>query len=103
MRVFAELGASCIDAVTPAPMGDLTPRQCREEAGPDLLLSGGVPPDVWAPDSSDEAFRQAVLDWLEIRTWSPRLVANAGDHVPPGAPEYRIETMRDMVSRYGRY
>ena len=100
---FAELGASCADAVTPAPMGDLTPRQCREEAGPDMVLSGGVPPNQWLPGTSDEEFKQAVLDWLEIRKLSPRLVANAGDQVPPGAPEYRIEMMRDLVEQYGRF
>lgn len=103
LRAFAGIGASCIDAVTPAPMGDLTPRQCREEAGPQMVLSGGVPPNVWTPEVPDETFRRAVLDWLAIRRLSPRLVANAGDQVPPGAPEYRIALMREMVSQLGRY
>jgi len=103
LRCFAELGASCADAVTPAPMGDLTPEECRQEAGPDLILSGGVPPNLWLPEVSDEEFRQAVLRWLEIRRLSPRLIANAGDQVPPGAPEYRITMMRELVDRYGRY
>lgn len=103
LRVFAELGASCADAVTPAPMGDLTPEQCRQEAGPDLILSGGVPPNLWLPQTSDEEFRQAVLRWLEIRRHSSRLIANAGDQVPPGAPEYRITMMRELVDRCGRY
>ena len=55
------------------------------------------------PQASDDDFKRAVLDWLEIRTLSPRLIAAAGDQVPPGAPEYRIEMMRDLVERYGRY
>ena len=103
LRVFGELGASCADAVTPAPMGDLTPPQCRAEAGPDMVLSGGVPPDLWGPQSSDEVFKQAVLDWLAIRTTSPRLVAAAGDQVPPGAPEHRIDMMRELVEKNGRF
>ncbi|MBN1642031.1 MAG: hypothetical protein JXA09_12420 [Anaerolineae bacterium] len=103
LRVFGELGATCADAVTPAPMGDLTPAQCRAEAGPDMVLSGGVPPDLWEARSSDEAFRQAVIDWLAIRTASPRLVAAAGDQVPPGAPAYRIEMMRELVEQHGRF
>ena len=103
LRCFADLGASCADAVTPAPMGDLSPRQCREEAGPDMVLSGGVPPNLWLPEVPDDTFRQSVLDWLEIRKLSPRLVANAGDQVPPGAPEYRIEMMRELVEEHGRY
>jgi hypothetical protein len=84
-------------------MGDLSPRQCREEAGPDMVLSGGVPPNLWLPEVSDEEFKQSVLDWLAIRKLSPRLVANAGDQVPPGALEYRIELMRELVEEHGRY
>jgi len=103
LRAFANIGATCADAVTPAPMGDLTPLQCRQEAGPDMVLSGGVPPTAWMPQASDAAFEQAVLAWLAIRKLSPRLVANAGDQVPPGAPEQRIAMMRELVERHGRF
>ena len=68
-----------------------------------MVLSGGVPPNLWLPGVSDEEFRQAVLDWLEIRRLSPRIVANAGDQVPPNALEYRIEMMRDLVEKHGRF
>ena len=103
LREFAQIGADCIDAVTPQPGGDLTPRECREEAGPNLILSGGVPPAVWIEIHSDDEFRKSVLDWLEIRKASPRLIAAAGDQVPPGAPEYRIEMMRELVEEFGSY
>ena len=103
LHEFSQLGANCIDAVTPTPSGDLTPAQCRAEAGPDLILSGGVPPAVWLDTCTDDEFRRSVLDWLEIRKASPRLIASAGDQVPPGAPEYRIEMMRDLVERFGKY
>ena len=77
--------------------------ECRQEAGPDMVLSGGVPPNLWTADASDEAFRKVVLDWLVIRKESPRLIANAGDQVPPGALEYRIEMMRELVEEHGRF
>jgi hypothetical protein len=103
LRAMRDAGADCIDALTPAPMFDLTPEQCRDEAGPDLILSGGVPPNVWMPEASDEDFRGAVLAWLDIRRRSPRLIAAAGDQVPPGSPEYRIEMMRELVEKHGNY
>lgn len=103
LKAFADAGADCIDAVTPAPMFDLTPHQCRDEAGPNLILSGGVNPNVWIPEASDEEFREGVLAWLEIRTRSPRLIAAAGDQVPPGALEYRIDMMRELIEKHGRY
>jgi hypothetical protein len=96
-------GVDCADAVTPKPMGDLLPSEIRHEAGDRFILSGGVSPDLWRPESPDEAFRQAVLRWLELRARSSRLIANAGDQVPPGAPEYRIELMRDLVERHGKF
>jgi hypothetical protein len=103
LREFAGIGMDCIDATTPAPMGDLTPQQCRDEAGPNLILSGGVPPNVWTHDVSDDVFEKAVLDWLELRSRSPRLIANAGDQVPPHACEHRILLMRELVEKFGRY
>ena len=36
-------------------------------------------------------FKKTVLDGLELKKQSPRLIANAGDQVPPGAVEERIE------------
>jgi hypothetical protein len=103
LREFAQIGVDCIDAVTPSPGGDLTPAACRAEAGQRLILSGGVPPAVWVQSDDDEAFRRSVLAWLELRQAGPRLIAAAGDQVPPGTPEYRIEMMRDLVEKFGAY
>ena len=103
LEMIRETGADCADAVTPAPMGDLSPQECRDEAGPDFILSGGVPPNLWVPEVEEGEFRRAVMAWLDLRKRSPRLIANAGDQVPPGAPEQRILLMRDIVEQHGRY
>jgi uroporphyrinogen-III decarboxylase len=103
IEMIRDSGADCGDAITPKPMGDLTPEQCRDAAGDDFILSGGVPPDLWLPKVDENVFRQAVVDWLELRKRSPRLIANAGDQVPPGAEEDRIEIMRDLVNNHGKY
>jgi uroporphyrinogen decarboxylase-like protein len=103
LDMFASLGADCADAVTPTPMGDLDPAQCRREAGPDLILSGGVSPDLWLPDASLDHFCEAVMRWLALMKHGPRLIANAGDQVPPGAAEDRIAIMRDLIVLHGRY
>lgn len=103
LGMFAEIGADCADAVTPTPMGDLTAAECRQEAGPDMVLSGGVSPDLWLPRASTADFVRAVDAWLALRAESPRLIANAGDQVPPGALEERIGLMRDRVAAEGRW
>jgi len=103
IAMIRDAGADCGDAITPAPMGDLSPRACRAEAGPGFILSGGVPPNLWLPETPIEAFKQSVRDWLALRTCSPRLIANAGDQVPPYAAEERIEIMRELVEQHGRF
>jgi hypothetical protein len=100
---LAECGVDCIDAVTPAPLGDLTPEQCRAEAGPNLILWGGLPATVWDPRVREEDFAAAVRRWLDLRHVSPRLVLAPGDQVPPGTERRRIERVVELVERYGRY
>ena len=103
LRLLAECGADIADAVTPTPMGDLTPHQCRDEAGPHMTLWGGVPPTLWEPRSSDQAFDDAVRTWLDLRQTSPRLVLAPGDQVPPGTPLRRIERAAELAEADGRY
>ena len=103
IEMIRDSGADCGDAITPKPMGDLTAQQCRDAAGDDFILSGGVSPDLWLPEVDERVFKKAVLDWLELKKRSPRLIANAGDQVPPGAVEDRIEIMRDLVDKHGKY
>ncbi|MBN1558337.1 MAG: hypothetical protein JW951_09350 [Lentisphaerae bacterium] len=103
IRMIRETGADAGDAITPTPMGDLTPARCRDEAGPDFILSGGVSPDLWLPEVPLGVFEAKVREWLALKSRSPRLIANAGDQVPPGADEDRIRIMRDMVDGEGRY
>ncbi len=103
LKMFSDINADCADAVTPTPMGDMTPEECRQEAGCDMILSGGVSPELWLPNVDVETFKQAAIRWIDLKKQSPRLIANAGDQVPPGAVEDRIEIMRDLVEEYGRY
>ena len=102
LRMLRDVGADCADAVTPTPMGDLSPDECRSEAGPDFILSGGVSPDLWMPTTPLETFEAKVLEWLQQTHHTSRLIANAGDQVPPGAEERRITIMRDLVEEHGR-
>lgn len=101
--MICDSSADCGDAITPKPMGDLTAQQCRDAAGRDFIISGGVSPDLWLPNVDTDTFKKAVMEWLELKKQSPRLIANAGDQVPPGAVEDRIEIMRDLVDKYGKY
>ncbi len=67
IEMIRDSGADCADAVTPVPMGDLTPKQCRERAGNDFILSGGVSPDLWLPDVPIDVFKKSAVEWIRFR------------------------------------
>ena len=102
LSMIRDVGADCADAVTPAPTGDLSAAQCREEAGGQFILSGGVSPSLWMPTVPVERFTAHVLAWLAQKDRSFRFIANAGDQVPPGADESRIALMGELVRQYGK-
>ena len=67
-----------------------------------MVLSGGIPPTLWLPEAPVEEFTRAVRAWLMLRHSNARLIANAGDQVPPGADASRIALMRELVENEGR-
>lgn len=104
LSMVRDAGADAIDAVTPGTVGRLTPAQARAEAGNKLILSGGIPNQLWYPQHADMAeFEQAVKDWLALKEVSPALISAAGDQVPPGADEARIRRMGELVEEFGWY
>lgn len=102
LGVVAKAGVDVGDALTPAPTGDLTPAQIREQCG-NMVMMGGVSPDMWGEQASDEAFVEHVKSWLDTRKISARIVQSAGDQVPPGTKISRIKLMREIVNEYGKY
>jgi len=56
LRMIRETGADCADAVTPIPMGDLSPDECRKEAGNDFILV----------DDRGETFPTHDVRWLTL-------------------------------------
>ena len=103
IEMIRAAGADGADAVTPTPMGDLSPAECRAEAGHDFILSGGVSPDLWLPATPVDTFEAKVLEWLAQKELTTRFIANVGDQVPPGAEERRIAVMRDLVEEHGAF
>ena len=110
ITMIREAGADAIDAVTPGSVGQMTPAECRAEAdtgltslGAKLILSGGIPNELWYSYSKMERFEEAVRNWLSLKESSCALISAAGDQVPPGAEEERILRMKELVEEYGRY
>ena len=103
IKMMKDIGADCIDAVTPGSVGGCTAAEARAEAGSDLILSGGIPNELWYSYTPLSQFEDAVKEWLALKDISPALIAAAGDQVPPGAEESRILRMTELVEEYGYY
>jgi hypothetical protein len=103
VKWLAECGVDCADAVTPAPMFSLAPKEIREQAGPELILSGGIPATEFGISGTDHSFTESVRRWLDTRHDSSRLFMAAGDQVPTDAPWSRIAMLPELVEKYGNY
>ena len=90
LRAVSAMGIDGADAVTPAPWGDITPQQCREEAGPKLVLSGGVPPSSFSAEVPLKILDEQIEAWLELRRQSPALIIAPGDQLPPDGQLDRV-------------
>jgi uroporphyrinogen-III decarboxylase len=99
LGLLGEMGFTGADAVTPAPWGDLTPEQCRQEAGPRFVLSGGVPPGSFRSEVPLSVFDSQVDAWLELRHHSPALIIAPGDQLPPDG---ELERVTRLVQAAGR-
>ena len=103
LKCMDDCNVDVIDALTPKPTGDMTPREIRAEAGDKLILSGGVSPFFWSPGTDEKDFITHIKEWLDLKNISPQLVMSDGDQVPPGTELKRIKLMREIVEEYGKY
>jgi len=104
LRQEAEVGFTFIEAMTPAPAGDLPVEEWRDYLeGTGALAWGGIPGAYFAGDTTDTAFDDFVIQVLTIMRGEPRYVLGVADQVPPDGSESRIARVRELVDRYGQY
>ncbi len=99
LQATRDMGIDGADAVTPAPWGDLTPDECRAEAGPGYLLSGGVPPGSFCSEVPLDVFDAQVESWLALRHQSPALIIAPGDQLPPDGDLDRVTRMVEAAAQ----
>lgn len=99
----ASAGFRVIEAVTPAPVGDVSMGDLRVTAGNDeVVLWGGIPGAFFCDTLDDPAFERFVIGVLEVMTASRGFVLGVADQVPPGTRPERIRRVGELVEQYGR-
>ena len=104
VREEASTGVSVIEAMTPAPVGDLPIDQWVAQAdNPGTILWGGIPGGYFTANVTDEEFDRHLQNVLLVMRSRPRFVLGVADQVPPDCLEYRLRRVADLVESYGRY
>jgi hypothetical protein len=102
LRETCSTSLTFIEALTPAPAGDLEIEKWAECSGNSrTILWGGLPGIFFTGLVSDEDFDAHVRHVLEVMRSEPRYVLGVADQVPPDGLERRVRRVRELVEEYG--
>jgi hypothetical protein len=100
----ASAGFDFIEAMTPAPAGDVPVGEWAKLAGSNRRVLWGGLPGVYFTDKVGEAeFERHAREVMDVMRREPRYVLGVADQVPPDGLESRVRRVADLVERFGRY
>jgi len=104
LKETCSVGLRFIEALTPAPVGDLEIERWAEWSGNDhTILWGGIPGVYFTALVDDADFDRHVESVLEVMRSKPRYVLGVADQVPPDGLDRRLRRVGELVERYGTY
>lgn len=95
--MIAPSGFDVVEAVTPAPVGDLEMTELRKKAGEQIVIWGGIPGALFSELYSDAFFEEYLLRLAETFREDARFVFGVADQVPPDGVWQRVKKVRDIV------
>jgi uroporphyrinogen-III decarboxylase len=101
IREIAASGFDVIEALTPAPVGDIPMGEISKWVDGKNVLWGGLPGAYFTDDITDAQFDEFVIGTLEVMKSDPRYVLGVADQVPPYARAERIRRVAELVEEYG--
>lgn len=104
LRETCSTSLTFIEALTPAPAGDLEIEKWADASGNSrTILWGGVPGVFFTELVTDEEFDSHVRRVLDVMRSAPRYVLGVADQVPPDGLERRVRRVAELVELYGAY
>ncbi|MFA5292309.1 MAG: hypothetical protein WC496_04655 [Phycisphaerae bacterium] len=104
LRQVCQAGFSVIEAMTPAPVGDLAIGDWAKYAqGTNAILWGGVPGIYFTEHVGDDEFDRHVIEVINVMKQESRYVLGVADQVPPDGLERRVIRVGELVEKYGKY
>ncbi len=104
LREVCSAGFTFIEAMTPAPVGDLEVGEWAAWSGNSkTILWGGLPGIYFTDKVTDAEFDRHVIAVLGVMRREPRYVLGVADQVPPDGLESRVKRVSRLVEEYGLY
>jgi hypothetical protein len=101
---IATAGFTFIEAMTPAPAGDLAIEDWAAVLGDSpTVMWGGLPGIYFTPQIPDDAFDRHVRRVLDVMRMETRYVLGVADQVPPDGLESRVRWVAEIVDESGRF
>jgi hypothetical protein len=104
IKDIASTGFNFLEAVTPAPVGNLSYDDLPNWVEEETILWGGIPGGYFSDiEKNDEEFDNFVICLLEIiRTNPQKFILGVSDQVVPGTRWERIKRVSELVEEFGR-
>lgn len=96
-------GIDAIDAMTPAPVGDVDVADIRALVGDELIILGGLPGAMFAPPFTAEEMADHVRRIIRHHKDRGRFIFGVADQVPPNGDLALVRLVSEMVEELGRY
>ncbi len=104
LRQECTVGFDFIEALTPAPVGDLAVEDWAKFCGDaKTIFWGGMPGAYFSPHVSEAEFERFTRATLAVMRREPRYVLGVADQVPPNAVVSRLHRVRELVAECGVY
>lgn len=104
LREESKVGLTFIEAMTPAPVGDLEIENWKSFCGETkTVFWGGIPGCYLTNMISDSDFDDFVIKVLEVMRSEPRYVLGIADQAPPDTIEARVLRIGELAEKHGRY
>lgn len=92
-----EAGFDFVEAVTPAPVGDLTLEEIKKIVENKIIIWGCLPGALFSPVYSEDYFKKYLKEVLKTFPPGSGFILGVADQVPPDADFSRIALIREIL------
>ena len=98
LQFARETGLDGIEAVTPAPQGDVTLEEIKSALGDDMFLQDGIPAVYFDTTYSLDTLVETTRKIIDL--FAPKLLLGISDEISSTGDIERIRVVRDIVEEY---